>query len=236
MSRRGGKPDSLAAKGAAAKGAGGAKGAESAKEDRPTPATSGDPDAALVEAAQRGSRDAFQKLLTRYQHRVYNLAFRTLRDHQAAEEASQEAFVSIYRHIGRFRGGARFTSWMYRIVINQCRTRLRHRKRRPDITTHNRIGPGDGEDGSTATDLPDRRPQADPERVASANQRLALAQKALDELDDEHRTVILLRDVEDLNYAEIAEILGLPEGTVKSRIHRARNHLKERLSKYLEGA
>lgn len=195
-----------------------------------------DPDAELVQAAQKGNADAFEKLVRRYQHRVYNLAYRSLHDREAAEEVAQEVFVSIFRSIKRFRGGARFTSWMYRIVINHCRSRLRHKKRHPDENSPLGVDtPVEADDGSSRTpQYADERPDSDPERAVGAREELEVVQQALDSLDEDHRTVLLLRDIEDLNYAEIADILGLPEGTVKSRIHRARNQLKERLSKYLE--
>ena len=195
-----------------------------------------DPDADLVRAAQKGDPEAFEKLVRRYQHRVYNLAYRSLHDREAAEEVAQEVFVSIFRYLKKFRGGARFTSWMYRIVINHCRSRLRHKKRHPDENSPLGVdSPVEAEDGSSRTpQYADERPDSDPERTVGAREELEVVQQALDSLDEDHRTVLLLRDIEDLNYAEIADILGLPEGTVKSRIHRARNQLKERLSKYLE--
>jgi RNA polymerase sigma-70 factor (ECF subfamily) len=199
------------------------------------PAESDDPDASLVRAAQAGDYDAFEKLVRKHQHRVYNLAYRSLHDRQAAEDVAQEVFVSIFRYIKKFRGGARFTSWMFRIVVNHCRTRMRYRKRRPDQNNPVSMDASvETEDGSRTRQFADEDPTADPERTAAARQELDVVQQALNDLDEDHRMVLILRDIEDLNYAEIADILGLPEGTVKSRIHRARNQLKDRLSKYLD--
>lgn len=180
------------------------------------------PDEELVRRAQGGDRFAFSQLVKRYQDRIYGLCMRWLGDPQVAEELAQDIFVAVFRSLGTFRGDARFSTWLHRVAVNHCKNRRLYRRRR----AWNRHEPLEGNRG------PDERPrQLSDDRVPStdrgAEQRQAgrIVQEALAELEEDHRQVLILRDIQDLDYQEIAEILDLPRGTVKSRIHRARSQL-----------
>lgn len=189
-----------------------------------------DPDAELVERCRKGQPAAFDMLVRRYQDRVYNLAFRYLREPEVAEEIAQDVFVAVYKHVKTFQGNSKFSTWLFRIVANHCHNKskyLRRRKHRQQDSIDRVI---ETEDGELRLDLPDD-PALSPEELSVRRSQNEAIQAAIGALDDDHRIIVLLRDVEDLSYEEIAEALNLPEGTVKSRLHRARNELRERLSK-----
>jgi RNA polymerase sigma-70 factor (ECF subfamily) len=176
---------------------------------------------AILDAARQGDTPAFNQLVLRYQRAAYNVAFRILGRADAAEDATQEAFLAAYRAIGTLRGDA-FKTWLLRIVTNKCLDQLRARKRRPTLAL----------DG-----LP-LEPEylyylADPgESPHEAAERQALAQvlqEAILALSPDQRAVVVLADIQGLTYKETAEVLELSLGTVKSRLSRARARLRDRL-------
>ena len=167
-----------------------------------------DPDAPLVRRAQRGDRLAFERLVDRHQHRLFTLAARTLGSRDEAEDAVQEAFVRAWRNLGSFRGNALFSTWLYRICVNAAHD-LRERR-----------VPEPAEVVDTAADPRDRYV----DRELSGD-----LQRALAELDDDQRRTIVLCDVLGCSYAEAAQALDVAEGTVKSRLFRARRELAQRL-------
>ncbi len=179
-------------------------------------------EAALIRAAQRGNMDAFNELVLTYQHRVYNLAYRILGDPASASDATQEAFIAAYQKIATFRGGS-FRSWLLRIVANRCYDELRRRKRRP-ITSWEEFGDVD-EEANPALINGGESPEESVERGELAR----LLQAAISSLPVDQRVVLVLSDVEGMNYAEIAETVGIPVGTVKSRLARARARLRDLL-------
>ena len=179
-------------------------------------------EAALIRAAQRGNMDAFNELVLTYQHRVYNLAYRILGDPASASDATQEAFIAAYQKIATFRGGS-FRSWLLRIVANRCYDELRRRKRRP-ITSWEEFGDVD-EEANPALINGGESPEESVERGELAR----LLQAAISSLPADQRVVLVLSDVEGMNYAEIAETVGIPVGTVKSRLARARARLRDLL-------
>jgi RNA polymerase sigma-70 factor, ECF subfamily len=189
-----------------------------------------DPDRDVVERCQKKQPAAFEQLVKRYQDRVFNLAFRFLHERETAEEVAQDVFISIYKHIDSFKGEAKFSTWLFRVVTNHCHNKSKYLRRRRHKLQDSLDAPVDGEEGEMKRELPDD-PSLSPEALSTRRNSNEAIQEAISHLDEDHRVIVLLRDVEDMSYEEIGEILGLAEGTVKSRLHRARNELRERLSK-----
>ncbi|MGV3758032.1 MAG: RNA polymerase sigma factor, partial [Actinomycetota bacterium] len=174
-----------------------------------------DPDEALVAAARDGDRAALDALLRRHHDRVHALCRRLAGNEADALDATQEALIAIVRGLPRFDGRARFSTWVHRVATNACLDELRRRGRRPIV------GLPDERDPETAGPVPDPRAQAATEAVAD---RIEL-DGALARLRPEFRAAVVLRDLCELDYAEIAEVLDLPPGTVRSRIARGRAQL-----------
>ncbi len=188
---------------------------------------------ALVDGLQVGSQEAFETLVRLYQAPIYNLAYRILGDSAEASEATQEAFVRIYKGIGRFRGECGLKTWIYKIAVSASLNRRRWWKRWKDhvpVSLDNPL-PSYGE-GPRLLEVPDRGQS--PEAVCARRETEQAVQRALDALPAEYRTVIVLRDVEGLTYEEIAETLAISMGTVKSRLWRARSQLRQRLRGLIE--
>lgn len=180
-----------------------------------------------IEAARRGDLVSFNWLVLRYQTRVYNLCYRMLSDPDEAADATQEAFLSAYKAVGRFKGD-QFRSWLLRIATNACLDMLRARKRHPSRSLDG--GSADaGEDNAQPLQLPDLDPSIDPETQALRVEVAAILQQGLDTLRDEQRLSLVLVDVQGLSYEEVADITGANLGTVKSRINRARSHMRDYL-------
>jgi RNA polymerase sigma-70 factor (ECF subfamily) len=172
----------------------------------------------LVDAAQRGDRAALEVLLRRHHDRILVLCRRMCRDRGDADDAAQDALVAIVRGLPRFDGTASFSTWSYRVATNACLDQLRRRGRRPV--------PAEEVDAIGGAAVLDRRPATpDPADAAVSAEQRGTLQRALDQLPDEFRLPVVLRDVADLDYAEIGERLGLAPGTVRSRIARGRAKL-----------
>lgn len=181
----------------------------------------GSSDAVLVERFKKGDRHAFHEIVVRYQDRVYTLCFRWLGDAPTAEETAQDVFLALYRSLANFRGDSQLSTWIFKVTLNHCKNRRLHRSRRGWGRTES-LGPRPEEEG------PERQIASDgpgADHGTDSREARALVSAALERLDDDHKQILLLRDVEDLSYEEIADILELPRGTVKSRIHRARAEL-----------
>jgi RNA polymerase sigma-70 factor (ECF subfamily) len=181
-------------------------------------------DRAVVEACQRGQLDAYETLVNRYRQRVYGLAYGMVRNEHEAAEVAQEAFVRAWQGIRHFKKSASFYTWLYRITTNICIDRARRRERRPttelDETIEPRTDPGVPEPPS-ANPLP-----AEELRRKELRQQI---DAALAELSPDHRAVVQLRELEGLDYAAIARVVGCSMGTVMSRLHYARKHLQRLL-------
>ena len=177
-----------------------------------------DPDRAAVDAARAGDAGAFETLVLRYQARIVNYASALVRDAGAAEDVAQETFVRAWRGLGRFRGESAFRTWLYRIAANVARTHLDRRGRQA------RIADGSLDDETEPLQADDVASAA-PDAETSLVTREAI-DRALAELPDELRLALVLRDVEGLDYKEIAGVTGAPMGTVESRIFRARRHMR----------
>jgi RNA polymerase sigma-70 factor, ECF subfamily len=175
-----------------------------------------DEDAALVDRARRGDSDAFGDLVAKYQHRAVNFAKAMSSGGADAEDVAQEAFIRAYRGLPRFQNASTFRTWLYRIIVNVART---HRVRR--------LARREQQDADDAPVLETRASPENVERQVIDRDRL---DRALGALADELREAVLLRDVEGLDYREIAEALGVPLGTVESRIFRGRARLRAALT------
>jgi RNA polymerase sigma-70 factor (ECF subfamily) len=172
----------------------------------------------LIAAAQAGDRRALDQLLREHQARIYAVCRRITGNDADALDATQDALLAVVRGLSRFDGRARFSTWVYRIATNSCLDELRRRRRRPVVGLPERDG--------VALDVPSEEGSAVAERVAD---RLAV-DEALAALPDDFRAAVVLRDICQLDYAEIAEVLEIPAGTVRSRIARGRGQLVERLA------
>ena len=177
-----------------------------------------DPDRAAFEDAAAGDTRAFEVLVLRYQARIVNYASAMVRDAGAAEDVAQETFVRAWRGMGRFRGESSFKTWLYRIATNVARTHLDRRGRQARIADRSL---DDEAEPLQAGDVPSPAPDAETSLV-----RREAIDRALSELPDELRLALVLRDVEGLDYKEIAGVTGAPIGTVESRIFRARRRLR----------
>jgi RNA polymerase sigma-70 factor (ECF subfamily) len=183
-------------------------------------------DAELAAAGGQGDSAAFGELVLRHQDRAFNLAFRLTGSHEDAADAVQEAFLKAYRAMPSFRQQSSFYTWLFRILVNEVRSRRRSASaRHPAFSL---VAP----DGRDPADVPAglRSNEPDPSEQASLAERRQIVGEALQSLDFDHRAIIALRDIEGRDYAEIAGLLGCPQGTVKSRIHRARMALKDALA------
>jgi RNA polymerase sigma-70 factor (ECF subfamily) len=186
-------------------------------------------DAALVAQSREGDMRAFGTLIAKYQNRIYNMILRMCGHPADAEELAQETFLKALERIHQFRGQSQFYTWLFRIAANLT---ISHRRRSGRVRFHSMSGPQEFEESrSAALTAPiARRRNPGPEASAIAGETSRRVLEALEELDDDFRIVVVLRDVEDLDYAGIAQVLGLPVGTVKSRLHRARCLLKDKLA------
>jgi RNA polymerase sigma-70 factor (ECF subfamily) len=174
----------------------------------PDPDPAGPTDEELVAAYLRGRTEAFGTLVERHERRVYNLALRMVGREEDARDAVQDAFLTAMRKLSTFRGEARFTTWMHRVTVNACYDLLRKRRRAPLLVTSREDAP------------PEREPVA-PDLSDSVDLSLDV-RRALLEVPPDYRAAMILHDVQDLPYEEVAAILGIPIGTVRSRIHRGR--------------
>lgn len=180
------------------------------------------PEEQLIRYAQQGDNDAFEQLLLLHQKKVYNLCLRMSANPDDALDLSQEAFIKAWRSIGQYQFEASFSTWLFRLTSNVCIDHLRRKKRRQETSLTESF---EGSDEAEEFSLPDTAPL--PEEQAIANEtKLALAQ-AMERLGPEHREILQLRVVEDLPYEQIAEILDIRVGTVKSRLARARLSLRK---------
>lgn len=192
-------------------------------DSRPGPP--GETDEALMLRVGRGDRAAFNEIVRRYSKRMVNLAYQIVGDRDQAEDLAQETFFRAYRSAARYTEIAKFSTWLYTIAINLCRNELRRRKFKP----YSLEEMAEREDeGKLRIDIADEtsKPDGDLERKETAT----MVRKAIAEVPVKFRTALVLRDIEGKSYEEIGAILGLPEGTVKSRINRGRLRVREILA------
>ncbi|MCG5055588.1 MAG: sigma-70 family RNA polymerase sigma factor [Myxococcales bacterium] len=181
----------------------------------------------LLARLRERDEEAFSQVVRLYGDRVFNLVARLVGNRSEAEDIAQEVFVTVFKSIETFRGESKFSTWLLRIAANHAKNRIKYLARRPGVG------------GEQADDeLPSNQPRslqahvASPDALMEAAELGSLLERAIAELDEEHRLLLVLRDVEELAYEEICEITGLPEGTVKSRLHRARLTLKALIERH----
>ena len=179
----------------------------------PPPVAAPVEDQALIDATLAGRPEAFEELVMRYERAVYNLAVRTLHDPTEAQDAAQEAFFKAYRALRSFRPGAKFSTWIFTICYRACCDRLAKRKR------------------FSGDELPDRAdPSAGPEALAERDDEAVRVRAAIDALPEKYRMVVTLYHLQGKQYEEIATVLNLPLGTVKTHLFRAKEHLRKALT------
>ncbi len=188
-----------------------------AASDSPAEDPAGESDSALVSACQRGDREAFDRLVERYQREIYRLCYRYVNQHEDANDLAQEAFLKAWRAIGRFRGESAFSTWLYRIAVNAC---LNHRAARRPATQ----------------ELPDNLP--DPERGAEARavrrDEARRVREAVSRLPQKQRATLILKVYQELTHEQVAEVLGSSVGTVKSNLFHALGNLRRLLAEPAE--
>lgn len=186
------------------------------------------PDRVLVERVQRGEKEAFDLLVLKYQHKLIKLISRYIRDQSEVLDVAQESFLKAYRALPKFRGESAFYTWLYRIAINTAKNHLVSQSRRPP---NGDVDSADAEQFEGESDL---KEMATPERLLLREEIERTVIDAIDELPQDLRTAITLRELEGLSYEEIAQAMDCPIGTVRSRIFRAREAINKRLEPLLD--
>jgi RNA polymerase sigma-70 factor (ECF subfamily) len=185
----------------------------------------------LIERLKERDEDAFGEIVRLYGDKVFSLVYRMLGSRAEAEDIAQEVFITVFKTIDGFRGEAKFSTWLLRIAANQSKNRIKYLARR---ATDPEALDGDAEAAAPTT--PHLAPLAGqidgPDVIMEAAELDGLLQRAIADLDEEQRLLVILRDVEELSYEEIGEVTALPAGTIKSRLHRARMAIKEWLDRH----
>ena len=185
-------------------------------------------DKELVERVKNGEKAAYDLLVLKYQQRVVNLVLRFVRNHSDALDVTQEAFIKAYRALPNFRGDSAFYTWLYRIAVNTAKNHLAVQSRRPRTSDYD-VSDIEQIEGNTAL-----KDQATPESLLLKDELQALILKAIDDLPEDLKTAIMLREIEGLSYEEIACVMGCPIGTVRSRIFRARESIDQKMGPLMQ--
>ena len=184
---------------------------------------------ALLRRLRDRDERAFRELIEAHRDRVYNICYRMLGNRHESEDVAQEVFITVFKTIDTFREEAKFSTWLYRVAVNHCKNRIKYLARRYDKARDELDETTNGANGvAIGAPLPSA-----PDRALEGAQMEKLMQDAIASLEDDQRVVVVLRDVEDLSIEEICEITGLPDGTVKSRLHRARLVLRKKLARHV---
>jgi RNA polymerase sigma-70 factor (ECF subfamily) len=183
----------------------------------------------VIEGCKAGDREAFEKIVLFCQKRVFNYAYRMVGNMEEAKELAQEVFVSVFQSIKSLRDDAKFEGWLKQITVNHCRNRWKYLKRRHYFNTDSMDDPIETEDGEVTKSFAD--PSDTPDTAYEKKMVQEWIQKGLLRLKEDQRELIVLRHLQELSYDEMGKCLNLPEGTVKSKLHRARMDLKEILGR-----
>jgi RNA polymerase sigma-70 factor (ECF subfamily) len=189
-----------------------------------------DQDGEVVKRCIQGETQAFNVLVEKYYKKIYNLAYRFVGDSEEANDLAQEIFTAAFQNLAKFRGDAKFSTWLFQIATNRGKNKFKYLKRRGYFVNRGQIDSDDDRDYLQRA-VPDH--STNPEDLLAGKQLQKVVQDAINELDPDHKAIVILRDIEGFSYEEIAKILDLPEGTTKSRLHRARMVVKEKLKKVL---
>ena len=202
-------------------------------DDLPSPANekAADSDALLVERTVAGDQKAFELLVIKYQRRIQRLIGRMVRDVDLVEDIAQETFIRAYRALGQFRGEAQFYTWLYRIAVNTAKKALMDLKRNPTVSENAYKSDDDDETSRVENEL--TSPET-PETVLASKEIANIINQAMQDLPEELREAITLREIEGLSYEEISEAMDCPIGTVRSRIFRAREAISAKVRPLLE--
>ena len=198
------------------------------QDERPRKMSEASTDQELVERVQRGDKKAFDLLVLKYQHKIIKLISRYIRDEAETLDVAQEAFIKAYRALPRFRGDSAFYTWLYRIAINTAKNFLVSQGRRPPASDL------DAAEAEQFVDTLRLRDNNTPERLLLKDEIESVVYKAIEQLPEDLRTAISLRELEGLSYEEIALAMDCPVGTVRSRIFRAREAIDKKLAPLLE--
>ena len=183
-------------------------------------------DNALISAYLEGDEYAFEELVNRYQNKLVNYLNRLIHDYEMAVDLAQEAFIRVYRNANRYKGEYQFSTWLYRIATNLAIDEIRRRERKGRFFFYNVRERSQQEDGTRR--LPDLR--YSPEKSLDRTEKLGRLKAAIDSLPEKYRFAFILKEVQELSYEEISKVLRISMGTVKSRVHRAKMLLREKLS------
>ncbi len=183
-----------------------------------------DVDAELVARVQRGDKQAFDLLVLKYQRKIMRLLSRMIREPSEIEDVAQEAFIKAYRALPQFRGESAFYTWLYRIAINTARNWLAQNNRRPSTPSAQ-----ENEDGETFDATDNLTDSSNPESEMASRQIADTVNKAINDLPEDLRNAIVMREIDGMSYEDIAESMSCPIGTVRSRIFRAREAIATRL-------
>jgi RNA polymerase sigma-70 factor (ECF subfamily) len=187
----------------------------------------------LVDRCRQGDRESFAQLMRLHERQIFNFTYRMLGDEEEAEDLTQDIFIAAFKGIRKFRGEAKFSTWLYRIALNQTRNRIKYLSRRDFFAKQNRRAQHKEESPWENPEfLADSAPT--PEQWTLTKSMAAQVQECLDQIPPQARQILVLRDVQGFSYEELSEMLSLNPGTVKSRLHRARSALQQRLADKLE--
>ena len=190
-----------------------------------------DNDLQYILLCRKGDVEAFEILVERHQKKMINIAYRMLGDYDEACDVVQEAFLAAYKSLNKFKAEAKFSTWLYRIVVNYTKNHLKQRKNLARHESASLNESADGQGGSTA--CLSVASAGNPAELLEQREREAHVQRCISALDVEYREVLVMRDIQGFSYEEIRDVLQIPDGTVKSRLSRARNALKDCLNKVI---
>ena len=185
----------------------------------------------VIESCKAGNKGAFAEIVLNYQRKVFNIAYRMLGNREEAKDLAQEVFLSVFESIRDLREEVKFEAWLTRITLNHCRNRWKYLKRRHYFNSDSLNDPIETEDGEMERPIYD--PLNNPEILCEKKMIQEFIQRGLLKLKEDQRELIVLRDLQGFSYEEIGELFSLPEGTVKSKLHRARMDLKQILERVI---
>jgi RNA polymerase sigma-70 factor, ECF subfamily len=183
----------------------------------------------VIESCKAGDEKAFAEIVFHYQKKVFNIAYRMLGNLEEAKDLAQEVFISVFESIKDLKEEIKFDAWLTQITLNHCRNRWKYLKRRQYFNSDSLDDPIETEDGNMPRAIVD--PSDNPETLYEKKMIQQFIQRGLLKLKEDQRELLVLRDLQGFSYEEMGELLGLPEGTIKSKLHRARMNLKEVLER-----